>query len=186
MPETKLSEFQREMLAAFPPGTRTRQRLYRWWRRIDGTGRKLAERWAVERAKVSNPDEVSRMDRELLAFQTRMGRYGNILSDETQGAGVIGAKVVRGLILSPGPGTHIADSLFPISFGARMELLKDHESERLRLLLGDMAAEARKMLADAEDAAKQLGARLDPVVVAVVGTVLGGLVLHYAFTGRKR
>lgn len=178
--ETDLSRFQRNMLAAFPPGSRNAERLGRLWREVYRAGVAVRIRWAKEKGSVSNKAEVARLDEEWRRWQVRMDNYGLILKMRPEHQGNLDMGVVRGFLLSyPGAG-HIADSLFPLTFARQADILVEHEHERLRLLVLDLKREWQVI----KDEGHKLVEHITPLAVAVAATVTGGLIL-YAMTGRR-
>jgi hypothetical protein len=176
--ESKLSEFQRAMHNAYPPGTRTRARLLILHREIVASGHRHWLKWLGIRDHVQNRDQVEQMNREFAAWGERMARYKSILKNPSSSDEQVHANVVRGLLFSPGKGTHIADALFPISWGRRVKILLKHEWESLLQFFKDAEQEAKDMLEAAADAGEFVADNIKPIIIGATATIVGGLILH--------
>jgi hypothetical protein len=164
------------MLKAFPKGTRTAPRLLKLWKHAYQTGNTAKKKWDRRKAKVSNKGEVRRLDREMQRWQRRMLAYHKVLNSKPTQTTVDG-KVVKGLLLSPKGAMHIADAVWPLSFGNQTQVLLDHEKQRYTQLFLDLNREAAQMLKKAKDGAKTLADNAGKIGIAVLATVVGGYIL---------
>lgn len=169
----------------YPEGTRSRERLLRLWKEIWDAGKKSGALWARKKGSVSNKDQVKLMDLEFTRWAKRMRTYEAILRNPSSSEEQIHSNVVRGLLFSPGKGTHIADALFPISWSRRVKILLEHEWERLMLFFSDMATEAKEILETAGEAGIFVGENIRPIIIGATATIIGGLIVH-AMVRRKR
>ena len=173
---TPLSKYQRAMLKAFPRGTRTAPRLLKLWKEAQGMGVAANSKWARRKNSVQNKDEVRRVDLAYKRWSVRMKRYGAILRRPSS-HGAIPAQVVKGLLLSPGKGTHVADAIWPLSFGNQTQVLLDHERQRYVQLFDDLREEALVMLDDAKKAGNAIANNAWKIGVAVIASVVGGVIV---------
>ncbi len=182
---TELSRFQRLMHRGYPVGTRTRERLLVLQEEIWDAGKVAGTRWYLKKEGIANKDQVAALDREFSDWAKRMRVYRAILRNPSASREQLDRNVVRGLLFSPGKGTHIADALFPISFARRVEILITHERERLLLFFRDMAHEARVMLEAAKEGGIFVGENIRPILLGATATIVGGLILHAMVTRRR-
>lgn len=182
---TELSRFQRLMHRGYPVGTRTRERLLVLWGEIWDAGKVALGRWQRKKEGISNKDQVAALDREFSQWAKRMRVYREILRNPSSSKEQLDRNVIRGLLFSPGKGTHIADALFPISFSRRVDILLTHERERLILFFRDMAVEAREILETAKEGGIFVGENIRPILLGATATIVGGLILHAMVTRRR-
>lgn len=176
-----LPEFQRRMLAAFPRGTRTPQRLLGLWDAVWAAGGRVAKEWQRVKPTIDEPGTVQRLTRELKQWQQRMLGYRRVLVSSTTEAEVT-PTVVNGFLFSvPGSGNVVADALFTLYFARQIGVLLESETQRFDAFFADAARAAKDLLNKAGETAQTV-VDLRGFLWAVAATVAGGVILNVVLT----